>query len=982
MRPCFPTALLLSLLATLPLAAQGLSDGIPANVPLHDTARAVTLPRIDAAPAGSHGFVRTTPDGRFQFNDGTPARFVGVTLEWSACLPDSAQAIRIAARLAKLGVNLVRMRYFENSYWWGGASSILDVATGAQALNPETMGRFDWFVHQLRAHGIYSYLTLQAARAPVAQDGLGELADSALWLGTGLYHLYPEGRAALKHHSRLILDHVNPFTGRAYRDEPAIAMIELMDRGSFLSMWRQGLTSHVNGGYTLSFDHSRRLDTLFSRYLAGRYGSQSGLAAAWRETPPPGGYPNVVREGSFEGDFEQHWEAFAYDGPTVTTILTQNDSVPDGQYALTLRLRNTDGTLTKAYLRQAVPLEYNRLYRLRFRAKASNPTGRPVYVIGVESAEAGAYAGLQATVQVNSYWSEHEVTFLTPAVMRAPVSVYLFFGDTDGDLSLDDVKITAVEPAGLLAGESLATSTVARIPPSTNASLLVASQRLEDQSEFMMGLDRGLFGELRSYVRDSIGAPQPITGAGHSWASNLMEASVQRSMDFSTANVNWDWIESITDGMRVRNYSQLRQTWAGSIHDLSSFAHDRQPLVAAFAQPNANRFLAESMTLLPAYALHQEWDAIIFDVWSDDRFFDTLDIVGSSDYYELAKNPVANAMLPAVSQIFRNALVAPASSTIRLQHTREQIAQIPRFYWAWGRHAVPAYIPGWAMAVNRIVHDSLDASEFTQTGDISFPPTLDEEASSDTREIRWEHNQGVLSINTPRLQAATGHISRSGGVSLDQLDIEVLSGNETATVIWTTTDSLRTLEDAGRSLLVVTSRTEPTGLAWSDTANLTGWGTSPMVIEPVRARLTFSLAAPAQRLLVRALDSSGLPTGDTIAIASDGSIMIDQSRTKSQWYEVIVDRGSGITGAELADAVRVIRSNGDRLLLEINATRADDARIELYDAVGRLVRSDARTLVAGAQRHSIDATGLASGAYSCIVRTSSGATVARVIIAR
>jgi hypothetical protein len=190
MRRSFLIVLLAACFVAVPSLAQGIVGGIPANVPLFDSARQVTLPSIDRAPAGSRGFVRTTSDGRFVFEDGSPARFVGVTLEWSACLPDSAQAIVMAARLAKLGVNLVRLRYFENSYWWGGSLSILDVAAGARTLNPETMRRFDWFVHQLRLHGIHSYLTLQSARAPVAADGFGELADSTLWLGAGLYHLY------------------------------------------------------------------------------------------------------------------------------------------------------------------------------------------------------------------------------------------------------------------------------------------------------------------------------------------------------------------------------------------------------------------------------------------------------------------------------------------------------------------------------------------------------------------------------------------------------------------------------------------------------------------------------------------------------------------------------------------------------------------------------------------------------------------------
>lgn len=978
-------ALLACTLGASSSPAQDLRDPIDANVPLGDTARIVTLPSPPEAPAGMHGMLGTTDDGRFRFADGTPARFVGVTLEWSACLPDSAQAVVMAARLAKLGVNLVRVRYFENTFAWGAAISVLDPVADFRALHPERMRRFDWLVHQLRAHGTYLYLTLQSARAPLGSDGFGELADSSLWLGAGLYHLYPQGRATLKSHARLLLDHVNPFTGRAYRDEPAVAMIELMERGSILSLWRQGFTDHINGAYRFSFDHARRLDTLFAEHLTTRYGGDDALAAAWRVSAPPGGFPNVVQEGSFEGDFQRYWEAGSFDGPTVTPILTQNDSVPDGDVAMTLRVRNTAGTITQAYLRQDVPLEYNTLYRLSFRARSSNAAGRSVALLAYETTD-GSFAGLQSVVSVSNSWGAHEATFLTPRVMNGPVAIYLFFGDIDDDLSIDDVQLRAIEPGGLQPGEHPADATVQRVPHGSTANLLLSTRRIEDQSEFMIGLDRDLFADLRRYVRDSIGARQPITGAAHYWASNMMEVAAQRSMDFTNVSAGWDWIESRDSGIHLRNTSQLRQDHAAAIYELSAFANDRQPFVASFAQPHPNRYLAESMTMLPAYALHQGWDAILFDVWTDDRTFDTISHITSSEYHELAKNPVANALLPAIAAMFREGLVAPARGTIRLQHTRRQIAQIPRFYWAWGKHAAPAWIPGFAPAVSRIVHDSLDASGFTQVGDISFPPTLDGEASTDTRQVRWEFAEGVLSIDAPHVQAATGHLSRSAGISLTQLDVEVLSSTETATAVWIALDSTRTLEDAGRSLLVLTTRTEPAGLRWSDTSTVVGWGTGPMLLEPMRARLRFTFESPVGRLLVTPLDSSGRPVADTLAVAPDGSILIDQARTRAQWYEVVVDRGSGAEQSVAASALslRVTHAPGaDGASLHIAMPVADDARLELLDALGRRLRSlPLGFLAAGTHRRSLDLTDLPSGTYTLTLRTASSTTTTRIPIAR
>ena len=980
------TCLLLLLLAGSTSLGQGIVDGFAADVPVRDTSRSISLPSASDEIAGARGFVTTTSDGRFAFEDGAPARFVGVTLEWSACMPDSAQAITMAARMAKLGINLVRMRYFENAYAWGSWASVLDPRTGYQSLDSANMRRFDWLVYQLREHGIYTYLTLQSARAPVAADGYGELADSSLWLGVGLYHLYPQGHTALRKHARLLLDHVNPFTGRAYRDEPAIAMIELLGTGSLTMHYKVGYTHHVNGGNSFSFDHSRRLDTMFATYLGNRYGDRAGLEAAWRVTPPAGGFPNLVSEGSFEGAFDQHWTAVGYDGTSVTPILTQNDSVPDGQYAMTLRVRGARGVTTTAYLTQSVPLEYNTLYRLSFRAKASNPEGRSVYLVGVESVE-GTYAGLSTFVDVTSSWKQHEVLFVSPAVQKAPVSIYMFFGDVDGDLSIDAVELKAVQPVGLQPQEALANATVARIPYGHESSLLVASKRIEDQAEFYMSIDRELLGGLRRFIRDTVRARQPITGASHNWATNLMEASVERTMDFTTANAAWDYVEGLPQGLRVRNTSPLRAGYAGVIYDNTGVAHDRQPFVAAIAHPFPNRYLAESMLLLPAYAMHQQWDAVIFDTWTDDRSFDTLASITPSKFNELAKNPVANALLPAVSQMFRRAMLSEAETTIRLQHTRRQIQQIPRFAWSLNRHALPTHIPLWSMAVSRIVHDSLDATEFSQANDISFPPALDDEAMSDTREIRWEFAQGVLSINTPRVQAATGHLGRSGGVSLDKLDIEVLSNNETATVAWVAIDSTRTLDAVGRSLLVVTSRTEPTAMAWVDTNIVTSWGRAPMLVDPVRVRLRFDVESPATRLAVMVMDSAGHAVGTPLPVSPDGSVLIDQRVTRSQWYEVVVDPSSGVGDdgdARGAALLAHASASGHSVVLQIAVTRpVSDARVELFDALGRraamLIVGD---LIAGSTRRTIDARGLASGTYTAVLRAGDESATTRIAIVR
>ena len=59
-------------------------------------------------------------------------------------------------------------------------------------------------------------------------------------------------------------------------------------------------------------------------------------------------------------------------------------------------------------------------------------------------------------------------------------------------------------------------------------------------------------------------------------------------------------------------------------------------------------------------------------------------------------------------------------------------------------------------------------------------------------------------------------------------------------------------------------------------------GTAPLLLEPVQATLRIDGPAPAS---VRPLDPWGVPTGETVPLADDGSFHID-GRYRAYYYEV------------------------------------------------------------------------------------------------
>lgn len=977
----FVTVLLL-LSPTFALRAQsiGIVNGVPYGVDPRDTTTSVWLPVFDRVAAGAHGFVQRSSDGRLRFQDGTQARFFGTSLEGNACLPDSMTAIITARHLKKIGVNMVRLRYFDHAYSWLPASgTVLDETNGYRTLHPERMRRFDWFVAQLFANGIYVYLPLQSARVPTSAD-IGADADSALYFDKSLNYLYPAAANVNRIVARNILDHVNPYTGRAYKNEPGIAVLEMAHEGGLMSLYRINYTEYRAGEYGFSWRHSRRLDTLWVDYLKRRYGTTAALRSAWKSPVPDSGGPNGITEGSFEGEFDRYWEILGYDGTTVTTILTQSDSAPDGLLAAKLRVRGAQGNIYTGYMRELIPLQFGKAYTLSLKAKCSNPTGRRLIVTTYNS-ESGMGTGLYASFDISSWWSDYSSSFFVPTSSTAPSYLIFYYGDVDGDILVDDIQLREIPLTGLTANESLEAVNIARIPARHSANLVVTGQRLVDQTDYYLELEREYLNAMRSFVSDSAGAQQLTTGAAPYWASGFLDSDIGGSNDVISGTAYWDGVFSRDHPWQVFNYSPLRAEWATVLYTLAGLTRKGVPFIANVGQPYPNRYQAESMTMIPAYALHQAWDGLTIERYTDEGTIRPSLAVDSLRFYETRYNPVVEAMSPMAALIFRNGLLKPAGTTLALQRTARQVRLYPRFESAWGYYGLPGGFPGFGPALYRIVVDSTNASEFSQLSDLGFPTGVPGEVQADTREILWEFQRGDIQIDARCLQGASGWLYRAGGITLRNLGITLLTTNETATVLWASTDTSKPLDGPGRSFLAIVSRAERQGMRWLDSMYADIWGSGPMLIDPIHVRLTFRPADSVNVATLQPLDSTGHPLGDPIRVARAGNGMtatIDQRQTHAVWYAVdlSVDPSASNKNENDADAnTMAVHPNiaRDHCLVNVTLARAQQARVVLFDALGRRVDVlYSGHLNQGATPFPINTTTLGQGLYVVNLTAESG----------
>jgi hypothetical protein len=176
------------------------------------------------APAGKHGFV-TVRDGRLAFTRGGRARFFGVALLAPAAFLEPERADALADRLARSGINLVRLGDLDTPV--GPNRSLLDDSRDdTRAFDPVALERLDHLVAALKTRGIYVALELQSARRFRSEDGVKDIG--LLPLGGGPAAVFdPVIGKHEREFARALLGHVNKETGLPLRDDPVLAWVTL-----------------------------------------------------------------------------------------------------------------------------------------------------------------------------------------------------------------------------------------------------------------------------------------------------------------------------------------------------------------------------------------------------------------------------------------------------------------------------------------------------------------------------------------------------------------------------------------------------------------------------------------------------------------------------------------------------------------------------------------------------------------------------------
>lgn len=179
------------------------------------------------APAGALGRVlRKGEHFVFEKQPDQGVRFYGNNLCFTANYPDKENAIRLADQIQRFGYNVIRIHHYERALTGNDSGAEIK-------LDPHMLDRLDFLAAELKKRGVYLTTDLFVSR-PVPAKRLWDGADGFLEMNDYKVAVLINSRAFedYKVFARMLLEHVNAYTGARWADEPALAWISLINEGN------------------------------------------------------------------------------------------------------------------------------------------------------------------------------------------------------------------------------------------------------------------------------------------------------------------------------------------------------------------------------------------------------------------------------------------------------------------------------------------------------------------------------------------------------------------------------------------------------------------------------------------------------------------------------------------------------------------------------------------------------------------------------
>ena len=817
-----------------------------------------------ARPAGGQGFVRAKDGGLV--TDTGPVRFWATNLCFDACFPEREQAERVAARLARLGINCVRMHHMDSRSIWGKSP---DKTT----IDAERMARLDYLIYQLKLHGVYTNINLHVSRWLGDKEGFVKRQERPKY-DKGLGNFEPRMIQLQKKYARDLLTHVNPHTKTTYTDEPAIAFVEISNEDALFSEWNRGSMDKLPEPYADTYRQ------LWNQWLQRKYQSTQALRQAWKAGEWPLGKEMLVN-GDFAQASGKPW-SLQRDKECVVEQTVEKTG-PDGQRCLRLVVKRQGRVSWVPQLSQGgLAVKSNTPHTLSFWARSDK--SRRLSINCMMNHEPWQRLGLSASVDIGKDWREYRKTFVVE--QDDPKARITFSGLVPGTYELARVSL---RPGGIVGLKSDQRLEDASVPVLLRRQMNLTKAAQHDFIDFLWETERDYWWGMYRFLKDDLKVRSLVSGT----QLNYGPVHIQAKLDYIDAHSYWNhpvFPNRPWDGKDwyVRNIALVNSpggTLASlAVRRVAGMAYT----VSEYNHPAPNSYAAEGFPMIAAFGRLQSWDGIYSFTYSHSTDFESRRL---ASYFDIKSDPSRMVHMPACAAMFLRGDVAPARQTLLTAMPAE--VERAKLHETGNARSLTARELGFDSRLSLLHGVALSLSDAPQPD----PPELAEDTTlfvSDTGQIRWDvsqENAGYVVVNTPRSKLFTGFVH---GRTFKLGNIELALGKtrlDWATVSITSMDGTG-FDGPGRILIAATSWLQNTGAKLEelgkDRATLRNrWGSEPVLCEGIPATIT--LPVGSQRAQFYPLDESGNRRAAVPCKNRDGHATVELSpRHRTLWYEVVI----------------------------------------------------------------------------------------------
>jgi len=855
---------LIALLGCLPATAAAEEDLFPFVIS-YDAPRNVTnLSDWLDRPAGRHGFVRA--DAGRLVTDAGPIRFWGTNLCFEGCFPSHEQAQRVAARMARLGINCVRMHHMDAYSIWGDSRN-------KTIIDPKKLERLDYLIYQLKLYGIYTNINLHVSRTLGEAEGFvgGEGRPK---YDKGLGNFEPRMIELQKKYARDLLTHVNPYTKTAYANEPAVAFVEISNEDALLTVWERRQLDDLPEPYATTFRK------LWNAWLRKKYGDTGRLRQAWNAGEWPLG-EEMLTNGDFAKPLEDSWnmERDAQTGVQWSVASTG----PDGSRCLRVVVVRQGEVPWRPQLTQTgFSLKKGTPYTLTCLLRSDKK--RRIGVNCMMAHDPWQRLGLSADLSVGPEWKTYRRTFI--AEQDDDNARITFTALKPGLYELAQVSLRPGGIVGLTRDQRIEDDGV---PVLRRGQLNLTEAARGDFIDFLWDTERDYWWGMYRFLKDELGVRALVSGTQLSYSP----VYVQAGLDYIDAHSYWnhpsfpnrpwdrrDWF--------VRNVALVNSP-GGTLASLAARrVNGMAYTISEYNHPEPNVYSAEGFPMIAAFGSFQAWDGILPFTYSHNTEYEPRRITG---FFDIKSMTPRVAHMAACVALFLRGDAAAAKRTALVPVTREaEKSKLHETLSPWRLTAGDFGLDSRTSLLHRValkIGDDLPAATAIELEDTTT-------WISDTGQLRWDVSRegaGYFVADTPRTKLFTGFVA---GRTFELGEVTLRIGKtrlDWATVSMVAVDG-RGFDKPGRILIAATGLAHNRGAELEDLGGdritlRDRWGSEPVLCEGVPAEIR--LPVPPDRVRFYPLDESGNRRAAVPCSEIDGrAVLALDPRHRTVWYEAVI----------------------------------------------------------------------------------------------